>query len=174
MADFPNVPYLGEPAMASISPACMNSLGVGFGGIPASTAWPAVNLAMFIPFRVSQSVTVTQIALGGGTTASGNFDGGVYDEYGNRLISTGTQGKVASAEVIVDVSDTTFGPGLFYMGMAADTTTGLIIGQNVGGPRASLLGCREMASAFVLPATATYATCTQGFIPSMALYLAQF
>jgi hypothetical protein len=129
---------------------------------------------MFIPFRVSQSVTVTQIALGGGTTASGNFDGGVYDEYGNRLISTGTQGKVASAEVIVDVSDTTFGPGLFYMGMAADTTTGLIIGQNVGGPRASLLGCREMASAFVLPATATYATCTQGFIPSMALYLAQF
>ena len=124
MADFPNLPYLGEPTLSVISPASMNSLGPGFATAPASGAWPTANKAILVPFRVTNRLRFCRSrwveARPRPVTTTG-----VYDEYGTRLISTGAQAKPASSETLVDVSDTTIGPGLFYMALAHDGTANI-------------------------------------------------
>jgi hypothetical protein len=87
----------------SISTAT-SMLGVFGNGINAvSTAWPSANLAIFIPIRVPSPVMVCKLAMGAGATAAGNFDMGIYDRFGNLLVSSGATAKSATTEQILDV-----------------------------------------------------------------------
>lgn len=144
------------------------------GGV--STAWPSANLAIFIPIRVSEPVTVYKIAVGAGATAAGNFDVGLYDSAGNRLVSSGATAKGASVEHILDVTDTRIGPGLYYLAMSADGTNNYILNTPSGTSPVPLQktrahGILAMASAYVLPATATFAAATLAPYPDIAAYL---
>jgi hypothetical protein len=175
MADFPGsalVPLADDRSSLCISTFSGWSLGPGVAAAAAaSSAWPAANRALFVPFRVPVPVTVYKMAVGAGATAAGNFDVGIYDSIGNRLVSIGATAKGASVEHILNITDTLLLPGLYYMGMAADGTNnyiGISLGQLAF---AKLLGMRQMASAYTLPSTATYATMTTGYVPSISCYL---
>lgn len=175
MSDWPPVRPLEAYAGGVISTATV--LGSGYNvTAPASAAWPSANLAIFVPFRLASSVIVYKMATGAGSTAAGNFDVGIYDSAGNRLVSSGTTAKGNSAEHILNVTDTVIGPGLYYLAMAADGTNNYIMITPSGTSpvplqKTRLYGVVAAASSFVLPTTVTFAASTFAPIPMIAAYL---
>jgi len=150
--------------MWSAGPAVINT------GLSA-VAWPLANRALFLPFRLPMPAMATRMCVGIGAT-TGNFDVGIYDRFGNRLVSSGSQTKpTASAEQIVDITDTYLQAGLYFMALAANSadTFARAAPTNVG--MCKLIGMREMASAFALPATATFATVSSAYVPMVGVYL---
>lgn len=138
--------------------------------LPATTAWPAADRAILIPFRLPELATAYKITIGAGATASGNFDVGIYDIGGNRLVSSGTQSKGSNTEHNVDITDTVLGRGTYYMAFAADGTNNYIAqAPNLYFLKA--LGVRQASSAFVLPATVTFETVASAFLPSINVRL---
>lgn len=136
----------------------------------ASAAWPSANRALFVPFRLPRQMTVYQGVVGCGSGSTGNFDVGVYDSAGNKIVSSGATARAASTEVVANMTDTAIGPGLFYMAVAVDGTTNIVQQVPAAVGLTKMLGVLEMGSAYTLPATATYATVSAANIPMMALY----
>lgn len=137
----------------------------------ASTAWPTASKAFYIPFFVSKQITFTTLFTVNGATTSGNIDLGVYDANGTKIVSSGSTAQSgASALQKVTVASTSIGPGIFYLAMSVDNVTATVY-RTIGGQvlRTKMTGMAEQASAFVLPATATFATLTPDFIPMVGL-----
>jgi hypothetical protein len=140
-------------------------------GIGAGNVWPLANLAIFIPFEIfTPSVALKMRTLNGGTV-NGNIDVGIYNEDGTRLVSMGStvQAGISSWQEF-DIADTTLGIGIYYMAVAMDNILGKL---RYSGYSFSLLpsitGMAQMAAAFALPATVTFATCAYNYIPMMAV-----
>lgn len=152
---------------------CLSGISVT---APAAAAWPAANLALFVPFRLAVPVTIYKMVIGAGTTATGNFDVGIYDSDGDRIVSSGTTGKGASTEHVLDITDTQVGPGLYYLAMSADGTNNYAMVLPSGSApvpvqKARLAGVLQAGGSFVLPATSTLAATTSSLIPNIAAYL---
>ena len=146
---------------------------------PASTAWPSANLAIFVPIRVSRRMIAYKMAIGAGATAAGNFDVGIYDVGGNRLVSSGATAKGASAEQIINITDTQIGPGLYYLALSANGTNNYMMVTPSGTSpvplqKARLYGTLEAATSYTLPATATMVARTGALIPMVAVYLRDY
>lgn len=171
MADFPGLLVPGSHewtgALTTFGPEGLSS-NTG----PATAAWPSANLAIYAPVRVFSTCTVYKMATGCGATAGGNFDLGIFTWAGVKLVSTGSTARSASSEVVVDVTDTVLHPGRYWLGMSANGTNNyftIMAGQNAGWGK--IIGLRQQASAFALPATATFATSAQSLVPLVAAYL---
>lgn len=175
MADFPAPPFLYNEAAGVISTA--SALGGSLSNAAAaSTAWPSANLAIFVPFRLRAPVVVCKLVTGAGATAAGNFDVGIFDAQGNKIVSSGATAKGASVEQISDITDTQIGPGVYYLAMAADGTNNYEMVVPTGTSpvplqKTRLYGVVQMATAYTLPATATFAAATNAPIPAIAAYL---
>jgi hypothetical protein len=139
-----------------------------------STVWPTANKAFYLPFVTSQPLTITKLFWYDGATLSGNVDCGVYDRFGNLLVSTGStaqsDGTVNTLRVI-DTADTLIQPGAYYLALVKDDTTGTIFTSVALVARHMILmGVLSQTSAFVLPATATMARDTAAtFLPVFGL-----
>lgn len=143
----------------------------------STTAWPSANLAIFVPVRIAVPCTAYKMAIGAGGTAAGNFDVGIYDQFGNRLVSSGATAKGANTEHILDITDTRLPAGTFYLALAADGTNNYIMVPTSTGTapapaqKSRMAGVLQMATAYTLPATATFAPCSNSPIPAIAVYL---
>jgi hypothetical protein len=135
-------------------------------------AWPTSDLAIYVPVRVKRRVVVVKLHVGTGS-ASGNLDVGVYNESGTRLVSSGTTAQASSGQT-VDVTDTTIGPGLYYLALVADNTTGTF---NRMAPAAPIcvgqgLLSQQLGAGGTLPTTATWAIDqTLAYSPFVAMLL---
>ena len=179
MGIFPSL-YLGGSMV--IHPFSPNSIGQKIVGQQttfatgladgASAVWPAANDALFIPFSLSEPVLVKRLGWTNGATVAGNVDCGIYDTAGVRLLSTGTTAQSGTSAIqSVDVTDTQLGPGLFYMALASDSATATFnryIASDVMFVK--FTGMAKQATAFVLPATATLATVTANYIPTILIF----
>lgn len=157
------------------SPEC---LGVGLSGVvPAfafsSHTWAANNLAIFIPFVVSTSITVVKMGLYNGATASGNVDIGVYDDQQNQLIENGSVAQTGINSVqVFDTTDTTLDPGQYYLGLALSSTAGTVFSYtNLTGARS--FGILQQTTAFPLPSPASFATNTTNTLTPMVMLTAK-
>lgn len=163
MADFPST--LINPPIGVIHSLSMCSLGdlvvVRKQAFTTSTAWTTANRAIFIPFTTEVTVTAFQMAVENGATLGGNLDVGIYDINGTRLVSSGTTAQAGiSVMQTFNIADTVLTPGYYFMAMSTDSTTATYIGSPVVsglGEFLRSLGVQEQTSAFVLPATATFA-----------------
>lgn len=169
--DWPDAPGVGRP-LITISTLSLLAKGADAHFVaPNSATWPAANRAIFVPFRTAVPILVRQLFNCNGATASGNIDVGIYDRVGTRLVSAGSTAQAGTSVLqVFNVTDTLIGPGQFYFAVALDNTTGTITRQappNVLQTRA--LGLVQMASAFPLPATATFATVANVHIPLCGL-----
>jgi hypothetical protein len=168
MSDFPPVRAFDFSVGGFVGPMLTGLISAA----PASTAWPLANLAIYVPIRVAQPCTVYKLAAGAGATAAGNFDIGLYDSEGNRLVSSGATAKGSSAEHVIDVTDTRIGPGTYYIAVAADSTDNYILHTtNVTAAHGKLMGMFEQTTAYTLPSSATFATFTRTAFPAVAAYL---
>jgi hypothetical protein len=165
------VTMFGGGATGVISPASMYSIGRGVANIaPGTNAWSAANRALYVPFRVTEEVTVYQIGFGSGATAGGNVSVGIYDSAYNRLVS-GTAARVVSSETFVNTTDVVLLPGLYYMGMAVDGTNNMATFSLVNVQIAHLIGIRMEESAYPLPDPMTPVKTATVFAPFMGLWL---
>lgn len=158
------------PVISTATVECIQVQAPGTWNV-STAAWPAANTAYFMPFTVEQPFTVTQIFTYT-QTSSGNIDMGIYAEDGTRLTSTGSTAASGTNTVqAVDITDITLTPGRYYLAMAVDNTTHSAYrwSNNFGLEFQRATGCFQMASAFPLPATATFATLTSAYSPGVAI-----
>lgn len=170
MSEFGRISKLGldEPSVVGTI-----TLGTVAGGTSASGAWPAANRALFIPFRLAEPATGYKLVTGTGSTAGNNIDMGIYDQWGNRLYSSGAIARPAAAEIVHALSSPLLlGRGRYYLGLAHNSTNNMMM-QTMGSiGQGRLVGMLQMDSAYLLPATATFTAVTSAVgIPSIGLYL---
>jgi len=162
----------GDQTLTTI--AAMDMLGSAFtyGVPPSSVAYPLANLALYVPFSVSETVTVYEGWVVTATLAAGNFDIGVYSAAGSRLTSSGATAKPAS-----DVANTTTMTNLvlnpntrYYMAFAADGTNNYMAHNAVAG-LCEAMGMLESTTSYVLPSSPTLSRTSRAYIPHFGLNL---
>jgi hypothetical protein len=140
-------------------------------GAPSNLAWPSANLAIYVPFFLQVPAKI-QLAFwqNGSTTVSGNIDVGVYGAKGTRLASIGSTAQTPANSGQSAALSVQLGTGLFFMAIAMDNTTGTLAAMSLGSlPLYISSGIFQQASAFPLPATATFAIPTQDYLPKFGL-----
>ena len=101
-------------------------------GRGTATTWPAADRAIFIPVMCSGYFTVKKFAIENGAV-SGNLDAGIYTSEGKLVVSTGsTAMSGANSWQTIDVTDTQIPPGLYYLAMAINNTTGANAASAIG------------------------------------------
>ena len=169
MSDWPPIETLLVP-VEKLTAFSMCSCGPLPHGTVANAVWPAANLAIYIPFRVSAPVLVTQMFTTNGSTVAGNVDIGIYDVAGTRLVSSGaTAQSGTSALQAYDITDTLLAPGQFYLACSLSDGTATIARVATSAQFLRAFGCAQEASAHPLPATATFATMAQAYLPIIGL-----
>jgi hypothetical protein len=152
----------------TVIPSSLESLSAQMGGsgAPTSAAFPTSNRAIFIPFRLSRPTLFVKMFTWNGTTASGNIDVGLYDKDGTRIVSKGSTAHTGTSVIQeFDITDTLLNAGLFYLAVAMDNSTAHLFRKSVNNVIMKFAGCYQMASAFPLPATATFAAVSNSYIP---------
>lgn len=169
MSDWPVLRH-GYQGAVTVMTDELASVGLITSSADTNTAWPTANKALYIPIRITHPCVALRMLVLNGATASGNMDVGIYDYAGTRLVSSGSTAQSGtSAFQDFDITDTLLGPGIFYLALALDNTTGTI-GMHTVFPRyLRAAGVQEQGTAFALPATATFATASVQVLPRMGL-----
>lgn len=123
--------------------------------ISASQTWTA-NRALYIPFHIEVSTTIQRIAIYNSSTATQNFDVGIYQLDGTRLRSSGSTAQAGVVGVqIVNIASIVLSTGRYYMAFACNAAS-TFSGANAEGIPVVMMGVKIEESAFPLPATATF------------------
>jgi hypothetical protein len=173
MADFP---VLDEDVDAVISTAGPNSTIADYivntgNAFNTSGTWPANNLGIYCPVWVSRQVTVYQMSYIV-ATQSGNYDIGIYDNFGNRLVSSGSQTVPAAGIALRDITDTVIGPGAYFLALSISTTVASIRRSNVGIQGFRACGILQQAiGAVTLPDPFTGVALASAYCPYLTAHL---
>ena len=150
----------------------VHSIGTQMGTTaPASAVWSTANRAIMIPFRLFKPATAYKMGIMNGGVVSGNIDMGIYDVAGTRLRSTGATAQ-AGVDVLQEVafsSPVKLGAGLFYMALAIDNNVAQVLRRSHNNDICQGMGIVQMASAFPLPALATFAAPTGAYVPMIGV-----
>jgi hypothetical protein len=97
----------------------------------------------------------------------------LYDAAGVAVVNATNAAKIASAnEQVFDVTDTTVGPGLYYIGLSSDSATDTFQRTAPSAPECLAYGVLSEAAAYPLPSTATWAADqTLGMVPIAGVLL---
>lgn len=175
MSDLPTAIDYSLPV---ISTGSINAIGAETAGMAinvntVAAAWPSANLAIFVPVRIGYPFTAVKMFwINGATVGTNSVDVGIYDNQGNRLVNSGgTVTAGATGIQIVSITSTTLEPGLYYMAMAANGTTDTSLRGGTGGIATpwALVGAYQMATAYTLPSTATFAQMAQTTMPIIGM-----
>jgi hypothetical protein len=133
-----------------------------------SGGWANANRATYVPFNLPDTITLTQFyLLNGAGAAAGNVDVGVYSADGRLIIGVGgvaQSNAVANTFQVMDVADTELGPGPYFLGTVCSSTSTTVFRS--AGAAQFIEGVQEQATAYPLPATATFSnTISNSVIP---------
>mgnify|MGYP001614663655 CR=1 FL=1 len=166
--------FLKTPKTLSV--ASLYSIGVPLSCTAptnASSAWGTANLALYVPFFVTEPLIVVQMFALNAGAVNGNIDVGIYGSTGTRLVSL-APAAASGANTIqtFNITDTTLQPGLYYMALSNSGTTHTFLSIIPSADAVDVIrtmGVFVETSAGTLPATATFAANTQAFIPYFGL-----
>lgn len=172
MPDFPAV-TIGVPSGATIHTGHLSVSTAGQAEFAvlnyAAAAFPAANRAIYIPFTKDRIDTVKQMFWENGAVA-GTTDVGIYDVYGNRLVSSGATTNAGTIQV-VNITDTELPPGVYYMAILASTvTTQTYWSAAVNLNTLRACGLQQQAvGAATLPNPATFAAVASAYLPFVGI-----
>jgi hypothetical protein len=132
-------------------------MALGDGGI-SSAAWPANNLAVYVPVSIPVPFIVARFMVPNGSNITGNVDVGIYSAAGALLLSTGSTARAnASAVQYIDVTNQVFQAGTYYLALVGSSTTGTYLRAPISiATRARMVGVlEEQLGATALPSTMT-------------------
>lgn len=128
------------------------------------------NVAVFAPVLVNEPVRVTRIMFNI-QVQDGNYDVGIYTRNGARIVNLTSTACPATGFQFGNITDTPLQRGVYYIGFSTDSAS-----LSIGCPNApalaaacSLLGARQMAAAFPLPVTATFAAYALTRMPGLEM-----
>lgn len=138
---------------------------------PTSGTFSSSNRALFVPFQLFAPAVCPSMICVNGAAVSGNIDMGIYSVDGRRLVSKGStaQVNINSLQRLTFTTPLVMGAGLYFMALACDNTTATFFRRTTSAQNLRMFGMFQMASAFVLPATATFATILNGYLPCFGL-----
>ena len=134
-----------------------------------SSVWPTADLAIFVPVVLEGPTVIAQLYCVNGTVVAGNVDVGIYSVDGTRLASAGSTAQAGtSASQRFNITDIRLDAGLYYMALAlSDAATATINGMTLASAELGrVVGFAQMATAFPLPAVATFASYTKLVVPT--------
>lgn len=137
---------------------------------PGLAAWPQSGTALFVPVIVRIPVTIVEFVWYNGATVSGNLDAGIYDSESNLLINTGStaQSGVSQAQS-KSVTSTSINPGVYYLAMCADNTTGIYQRYVPGVVLSRMCGMADQQSITLpLPNSATMVGNAINYLPCLS------
>ena len=144
------------------------------GGTFGTAAWPSADRIIYVPLRIPEAFTVLRVFWVNGGTVNGNTNVGLYDPSGNKLWELGSTAQSGTNRTqFADVSpDQAHAAGLYYAALQHSNNTGqfgratpavyTLLRQGV---------MQEAAGSFALPASATFASITTGYLPVFGLDL---
>ena len=141
------------------------------GAAPASTAFPAANLALYIPFYVCAPGLAQGVFWQNGAAVAGNVEVALYDEDGNKIA---TSGVVAASGTSVPQSVAFASPvllttGRYYLAVWASSGTQQFLAWGTSAAATNvnrMFGIVEQtALASGLPASWTPATSARSYLP---------
>lgn len=117
-----------------------------------SGAWPSANRAIAMQCLLEETITVTQMAVFNGATVAGNFSLGIYSEnFVQLVVSANTAQSGASVPQYVDITDTTLGPGVYFVAMSTDSATATYNRAVTNGTMSRQFGLLNQDTAYPLP-----------------------
>jgi hypothetical protein len=126
-----------------------------------SITWSA-NRAVYMPMIIPWEYPVKRVWWCNGSVIGNNVDFGIYSPSGARLYSTGSTAQVGTSvpQYVTPSVPFVLPAGMYYFAYACDTSNanrafGNVVTTAANGAVGGLL---SQASAFALPATATFAT----------------
>lgn len=132
----------------------------------ASAVWPAANRAIFVPFYLPSTMPVTQLFSFNGSAVSGNIDVGIYDIAGVKRVSAGSTAQSGTSTIQTFSVSAELSQGTYYLAQALDNGTGTTVRATFANNSfTTSFGLQQMAAAFPLPATATFADRTDAICP---------
>jgi hypothetical protein len=161
--------YSGVSIDNYLNGGAVNTLNTNsFGG----GVWPAANLIFYVPVVVKRRVIAAKMWFGGGSGTTGTTDIGIYNRAGSRLVNVSATKEATTGIVIRDITDTTIGPDLYYIGMSHTEVTSQFGRQASTAPASAALGVREQAGSGSLPATATWTiNSTRNYCPVVGILI---
>lgn len=139
----------------------------------ASAAYPAANLAVYVPTYLEQAAVVYEMWAETGTlTTSNTIEVGLYTMAGAKVIACADL-TVTTASDTVNTStftDTLVPAGSYYLAFACSGTRNFV-GTALAAGLYQAMGCLEQTglTGSTLPATATFAAYTRAFLPLFGL-----
>jgi hypothetical protein len=166
----PPLPNIHTYSLESIGLGVYNTAGTPLTGV-LNGAFPAANLAIFIPFAITTKINVKNLLSYNGGTISGNIDLGIYDINGIKLTSTGSVAHAGSSSIqATSITPITLAPGTYYFAVAMDNGTGqLRRAAFTNVDESQMFGMAQMGTAFPLPATATISGMGFNYVPVIGL-----
>ncbi len=160
MADFPskNIPPISYTTFGDLSSPYGGMRGCGIIPIPATVAWPAANLAIYIPMHIHTGTVVRRVfwANGSSTTGTGAF--GIYTRSGSQVYATASTAK-AGASALQYITPTAFflPAGEYYFAVVMSATTNAMLGSlSITASIGRMIGLmQEALGGTTLPATMT-------------------
>ena len=135
-------------------------IGGSIRGTWGAQAWPTANKAYYFPVLVRRATRTFQLLSSvGGTGSTGNYDLGVYNSQGRKLVSKGSTAVPAAFNLFTLTFASVLLPGVYYIAFVVSSTTPTWMGR-VGIPPsvAAFCGVKAQTSALPLPDTATFAS----------------
>lgn len=171
MADLPIVIDYPSAVMSTVSTNSIANELVNTNNTFNTAAWPSSNLALYIPVKIAYPYTAVKMFWANGSTVGTNHvDVGIYDAQGNQLVHSGsTLTSGTNATQIVDTTDVTLQPGLYYLAMAMDGTTDTVGRFFPAATICRAIGVLSQVTAFALPSTATMVGTTTNYIPIIGM-----
>lgn len=130
LTDFPNRGWSMPPVVSTTSRVALGyewADASALDGTPASVAWGTANLVLFVPFEVTEPITITKLAWYNGSTANGNVDMGIFSLNGTFLFGAGNTAQAGtSALQEVNITDTLLTEGVYFMGLKCESTTATV------------------------------------------------
>jgi hypothetical protein len=165
----PDFPTIRNTDRFVLSPASPHSTGVVIGGTGSGNVtggFPTNNLAFYIPVSVHSAIVIAKLFWKNGGTLAGSVDAGIYDAGGTAIVRAGGVAQAGTSLFQeVDIADTTLNPGLYYLAISCSTTSAQFVRYGLNTIFAKSLGVCTQASAYPLPAAATFATPSSGNFP---------
>lgn len=166
----PNPNTLLYTRISTVDPDQLGTLVMATTASLPGTATFTANQARYTPLVIYRSCTAFRIWFRTSGVQTGNYDVGIYDENGTRLVSSGSTALPTTQNaVMVDIADTPLTAGRYYLAHAVSSATS---SQAVG--IASIVNLRAagnvtQASALPLPATMTFGTSGESSVVIMGL-----
>jgi hypothetical protein len=142
---------------------------VAVAGAAASSTWVA-NAAIYVPFFVPWAYPVARAFWCNGSSAAANVDIGIYGIGGAQLWHSGSTAQVAANNLQFVSAGVLLSPGPYLLALACSGTTNALTANTViTTDFGRLMGYYQQASAFPLPAPATFAAYAGVGLPLMGI-----